>query len=99
MADIRITDVKTYLVPKIPYSTNEYCWSSTKALLFVKVETDKGISGWGECYTLADRERSISVHVEEMARYLIGKDPTEIKYFQYWATNFFGERRTGSDVD
>ena len=98
MSDLRITNIKTYLVPKIPYETNEYKWSSTKALLFVKVETNKGIDGWGECYTLADRERSTEMHVIEMARYFIDKDPEQIKYYNYWVYNFFGERRPGIDL-
>ena len=39
-----------------------------KNLLFVRLETDDGIYGWGECYTQSDRDRAIEVHVEELAR-------------------------------
>ncbi|MBE6989189.1 MAG: mandelate racemase/muconate lactonizing enzyme family protein [Ruminococcaceae bacterium] len=98
MAELKITDVKTYLVPAVPAAQNEYNWSGTKALLFVKIETDGGIDGWGECYTLADREQATATHVQEMRRYLIGADPTAIKRFQYWAYHLFGERRPGIDL-
>ena len=36
-----------------------------KNLLFVKVETDGGPHGWGECYTQADRDRSIVALVDK----------------------------------
>src|SRR5687768_15492237 len=45
-----------------------------KNLLFVKVETDGGPHGWGECYTQADRDRSVIAHVEALARYLVGRE-------------------------
>ena len=34
-----------------------------KNWLFVKVDTSEDISGWGECYTQADRDQSIVAHV------------------------------------
>ena len=43
-----------------------------KNWLFVKVETDAGISGWGECYTQSDRDHSIVAHVKQLGRYLEG---------------------------
>ena len=33
-----------------------------KNWLLVKVETDAGIIGWGECYTQADRDHAIAAH-------------------------------------
>jgi L-alanine-DL-glutamate epimerase-like enolase superfamily enzyme len=36
-----------------------------KNWLFVKVDTSDGISGWGECYTQADRDQSIVAHVRQ----------------------------------
>ena len=46
-----------------------------KNWLFVKVETDEGIVGWGECYTQLDRDKNIERHVHDLARYLVGRDP------------------------
>jgi galactonate dehydratase len=52
-----------------------------KNWIFVKVETDEGITGWGESYTQYDRDVSITSHIDELARYLEGRDPFHIKHF------------------
>jgi galactonate dehydratase len=54
---------------------------ASKAWLFVKLETDDGLVGWGEAYTQADRDRAIMAHLEEMGRHLIGRSPFAIKHF------------------
>jgi galactonate dehydratase len=53
----------------------------SKSWLFVKLETDAGIVGWGEAYTQADRDRAILAHIEEMGRHLVGRSPFAIKHF------------------
>ena len=68
---MRVTDVKTFLVHP----------GRGKNWLIVKVETDAGIHGWGEAYTQADRDKAIEVHIHQMKRYLIGRDPFAIKHF------------------
>ncbi|MCC6628859.1 MAG: mandelate racemase/muconate lactonizing enzyme family protein [Chloroflexi bacterium] len=68
---MQVTDVKTFLVHP----------GRGKNWLIVKVETDAGIHGWGEAYTQADRDRAIEVHIHQMKRYLIGRDPFAIKHF------------------
>ncbi len=98
MDGLKITDVKTYIVPTVQASEVTYNWSGTKQFLIVKIETDSGIEGWGECYTLADRERATAMHIEEMKSYLVGSDPTRISYFRHWGYNLFGERRAGIDL-
>ena len=45
----------------------------------VKVTTDSGIVGWGET-TLEGKPRSTAAAVEELAEYLIGKDPLRIEH-------------------
>ena len=37
-----------------------------KNLIFVRLETDDGIVGWGEAYSQYDRDRAISAQVEEL---------------------------------
>ena len=44
----------------------------------VEIVTDQGISGWGES-TLEARPRSTMAAVEEMADYLVGRDPLRIE--------------------
>lgn len=82
---MKIERIKTFLVnPNV---------KKTKKLLFVKVETSEGISGWGECYTQPDRDSSIKMMVEGISRYLIGRDPFNIKHFTYFAYNDFVSKR------
>ena len=68
-----------------------------KNLLFVKVETDGGPHGWGECYTQADRDRSIVAHVEALARYLVGRDASHITHFLHSAYHDFASKRGAMD--
>ena len=53
----------------------------SKSWLFVKVETDDGLVGWGEAYTQADRDEAMLAHLNTMGRLLQGRDPFAIKHF------------------
>ncbi|MEM7407623.1 MAG: mandelate racemase/muconate lactonizing enzyme family protein [Pseudomonadota bacterium] len=80
---MKIENVKTFIVDS----------GSSKQWLFAKVETDRGIHGWGEAYTQLDRDRAIEVHIQELARYLRGRSPFDIKALTYSAyTDFAGKR-------
>ncbi|MFI2103242.1 galactonate dehydratase [Isoptericola sp. NPDC019693] len=46
--------------------------------LFLKIETDEGIVGWGEP-VLEGRAATVAAAVEELADYLVGKDPRQIE--------------------
>lgn len=85
---MKVTNVTTYLVHP----------GRAKNLCFVKVETDAGLHGWGECYTQSDRDRQVVVHVEQISRYLIGRDPMQIKHFMQVAYNDFAARRGAMDL-
>ena len=85
---MKIKEVKTYAVDP----------GSHKHWLFVKVETDNGLYGWGECYTQQDRDRAIETHVQALARYLIGGSPFEIKHFTYAAYTDFAAKRGAMDL-
>ncbi|MDE0198101.1 MAG: mandelate racemase/muconate lactonizing enzyme family protein [Caldilineaceae bacterium] len=80
---MRVDSVKTYLVDS----------GSAKHWLFVKVETDEGIHGWGEAYTQLDRDRVIKRQMDELSRYLIGRDPFDIKQFVFSAYSDFAGKR------
>jgi galactonate dehydratase len=45
---------------------------------FVKISTDEGISGWGEA-VLEGKAATVKTCVEEMADFLLGKDPMKIE--------------------
>jgi galactonate dehydratase len=52
-----------------------------KSWLFVKVDTDEGLVGWGEAYTQQDRDAAMLAHIIEMGRHLVGRSPFAIKHF------------------
>ncbi len=45
----------------------------------VRITTDTGIEGWGEV-TLEGKPKSVTAAIEELAEYLIGKDPLRIEH-------------------
>ncbi|MEB0286789.1 galactonate dehydratase [Cryobacterium sp. 10I1] len=61
---MKITKLTTYSVPPR--------W------LFLKIETDEGIVGWGEP-VLEGRAATVAAAVEELSDYVIGKDPRNIE--------------------
>ena len=64
---MKITDIKTFNV--FTYRTN---------FVFVKLETDEGISGIGEG-TLEYKENALLGAIEDIKRVLIGQDPREVE--------------------
>ena len=84
---MKITDVKTFLVNP----------GTNKNWLFVRVETDEGISGWGESYTIWDRDRSIEAYINQMKRYLIDRSPFNIKHFVQVMYDDYAARRGTMD--
>lgn len=69
-----------------------------KIWLFVRVNTDEDIFGWGEAYTQLDRYKNIQQHIKEMSRYLIGRNPFDIKHFSRIIYNDFAGRRGSMDL-
>ena len=70
---MKITKLTTYLVPPR--------W------LFLKIETDEGISGWGEP-VLEGRAETVATLIAEMADYLVGRDPSPIE--DHWTVLYRG---------
>jgi len=70
---MKITRLTTYVVPPR--------W------LFLKIETDEGITGWGEP-VVEGRAHTVAAAVEELADYLIGKDPRNIE--DHWTVLYRG---------
>lgn len=60
---MRITKLTTYRVPPR--------W------MFLKIETDEGVVGWGEP-VLEGRARTVETAVHELSTYLVGQDPSRI---------------------
>ena len=85
---MKIQDIETFIVHP----------PQTKNWVFVKITTDNGIVGWGEAYTQLDRDTAITAHIEEMKRYLIGRDPMQIGHFRHWAYEDMFLKRGSMDV-
>ncbi len=57
---------------------NYELYTVTPRWLFLKIETDEGIVGWGEP-VIEGRAHTVNAAVEELMDYLIGKDPLRIE--------------------
>jgi galactonate dehydratase len=78
---MKITALTTFLVPP------RWC--------FLKIDTDAGISGWGEP-VLEGRAHSVAAMVNEMADYLVGQDPSPIE--DHWTVLYRGGFYRGGGV-
>ncbi|WP_019398765.1 galactonate dehydratase [Pseudoxanthomonas sp. GW2] len=63
--------------------------------LFLKVETDAGITGWGEP-VVEGRARTVEAAVHELGEYVVGKDPSRIN--DLWQTLYRGGFYRGGPV-
>ncbi|ACI50186.1 Mandelate racemase/muconate lactonizing protein [Gluconacetobacter diazotrophicus PA1 5] len=63
--------------------------------LFLKIETDEGISGWGEP-VVEGRADTVAAAVAELADYLVGKDPFRIE--DHWTVLYRGGFYRGGAV-
>ena len=68
---MKITKLTTFIVPP------RWC--------FVKIETDEGITGWGEP-VVEGRAHTVATAVDELADYLVGKDPGLIE--DHWTVMY-----------
>jgi len=80
---MKITAVKSYAVHP--------GWR--KNLIFVKVETDAGIHGWGEAYSQYDRDTAVMAQLNGLGPYLVGRSPFDIKHFTQFAFDDYAARR------
>jgi galactonate dehydratase len=78
---MKITKLTTYIVPPR--------W------LFLKMETDEGIVGWGEP-VVEGRALTVEAAVHELSDYLVGKDPLLIE--DHWQVMYRGGFYRGGSV-
>jgi galactonate dehydratase len=67
-----------------------------KTLVLVEVETDAGITGLGEA-TIGNKARAAAACVDELARYLVGKDPFRIEH--HWQAMRINAFSGGTIID
>lgn len=75
--------------------TNFRLYSVQPRWLFLAIETDEGITGWGEP-VIEGRSHSVAAAVEELMSYLIGKDPRHIN--DHWQTMYRGGFYRGGPI-
>jgi D-galactarolactone cycloisomerase len=71
---MKITRVRTHILrAKLsqPFAYSR-AWYDTRTAMLVEIETDAGLTGWGECYGPA---RMTAAVVDNIAPWLIGEDP------------------------
>ncbi|MET0692451.1 MAG: galactonate dehydratase [Propionibacteriaceae bacterium] len=78
---MKITKLTTYAVPPR--------W------LFLKIETDEGVTGWGEPI-VEGRAATVAAAVEELSDYLIGQDPRNIE--DLWTVLYRGGFYRGGPI-
>ena len=78
---MKITRLTTFVVPPR--------W------LFLKIETDEGIVGWGEP-VVEGRAHSVAAAVDELADYLVGRDPRNVE--DLWTVMYRGGFYRGGPV-
>ena len=78
---MKITALKTFVVPPR--------W------LFLKIETDAGLAGWGEP-VIEGRAHTVQAAVAELADYLVGTDPLRIE--DHWQVMYRGGFYRGGPV-
>jgi galactonate dehydratase len=63
--------------------------------LFLKIETDEGIVGWGEP-VVEGRAHSVAAAVEELSDYLVGRDPRNVE--DLWTVMYRGGFYRGGPI-
>ena len=81
--EIRITDIKTFLV------------GLGRNHVFVKVETDQGIHGIGEAYSCGPDQATVAA-IDDFKDWLVGQDPRNIEHL--WAMMYNFSRFPGGSV-
>lgn len=70
-------------------------WQVPPRWLFLKIETDEGVCGWGEP-VIEGRAATVEAAVHELADYLVGQDPRRIEHL--WQTLYRGGFYRGGPI-
>jgi galactonate dehydratase len=65
---VKITEVKTYIMD-----------SPGREYVFIKINTDEGLYGWGEG-TLEMKQGTVAAAVKDLEGFIIGQDPTRVDF-------------------
>jgi D-galactarolactone cycloisomerase len=76
---MKITNVRAHVLEAQLSQPFAYAraWYSTRTAMLVEIETDQGLTGWGECYGPARINAAV---VENMRPLLLGQDPLRSEF-------------------
>lgn len=81
---MKITNIRSWIV-KIPWDHNPGAGAvrdpGTRAFIFVQVDTDEGITGWGEVTTYPGpvANRAVAAYIDQIGAWLKGENPANIE--------------------
>jgi galactonate dehydratase len=87
LSKVRITNVKVFGVSVTPTSDRPY--------VFVKIETNEGVAGWGEA-TLEGKAGAAMACVNDFKDFLIGSDPMQVEH--HWQSMYVHSFYRGGPV-
>ena len=95
---MKITNARSWIV-RAPWNDNPNPDSKTggsRTFVFIQVDTDEGITGWGEITTYPGpvANRAISAFVDQIGKWIIGENPEDIE--RIWSKIFRGMTYVGS---
>ena len=91
---MKIVTVTPYLVGPKPSSDG---WSAGQIVIFVKLETDSGLIGWGEAYALEHRQRAISEIILALGAALKGMSEATPRAFLHRIAKPMASKHPGID--
>ena len=96
---MKITSARSWVV-KVPWDDNpgadEPRDPTERTFVFIQVDTDEGITGWGEITTYPGpvANRAISAFVDQIGKWLVGENPEDIE--RIWGKIFRGMTYVGT---
>ena len=96
---MKITNARSWVV-KVPWDDNPGAGvvrqPVDRTFVFIQVDTDEGITGWGEITTYPGpvANRAISAYVDQIGKWLVGENPEDIE--RIWHKIFRGMTYVGS---
>lgn len=77
LSGVRVTNMKVFGVSLTPESDRPY--------VFVKLETNQGLVGWGEG-TLEGKAAAVMACVQDFKEFIVGKDPLQVEH--HWQSMY-----------
>lgn len=95
---LKITNARSWIV-RAPWNDNpspDNTNTGSRTFVFIQVDTDEGITGWGEITTYPGpvANRAISAFVDQIGKWIIGENPEDIE--RIWSKIFRGMTYVGT---